>query len=200
MLGRMLTVIKPVAEKALQPVARLLRNVSPNAISLLGLLFPVLFFLCVMDELYALALVVFIFNGVDLLDGMVARASGKVTAFGGFLDSTIDRFADCTVIAAFGFAGLVGWNIVLPLIVASFLISYIRSRTELAAKGQIAAAVGLIERTERLITVFIALLLYMIFPDFALWGLNLAEIAFLILTVLSVYTVGQRVAFAYKHL
>lgn len=196
----MLTTIKPVVEKTLQPVARLLKNVDPNAISLLGLIFPVLFFLCVMNELYWLALVMFVFNGVDLLDGMVARASGKVTAFGGFLDSTIDRFADCAVIAAFGFAGIVGWNIVLPLIVASFMISYIRSRTELAAMGQLKAAVGLIERTERLIAVFLALLLYIIFPDFTLWSLNIAGLVFALLTVLSVYTVGQRVAFAYKHL
>lgn len=196
----MLTTIKPVVEKTLQPVARLLKNVDPNAISLLGLLFPVLFFLCVMNELYWLGLVMFIFNGVDLLDGMVARASGKVTAFGGFLDSTIDRFADCTVIAAFGFAGIVSWNIVLPLIVVSFMISYIRSRTELAAMGQLKAAVGLIERTERLLTVFLALLLFILFPGFTLWGLNVAELAFAILGVLSVYTVGQRVVFAYKHL
>jgi archaetidylinositol phosphate synthase len=197
---RMLTVLKPVVEKALQPVARLLKNVNPNAISLLGLLFPVLFFLCVMHELYALALVVFIFNGVDLLDGMVARATGKVTAFGGFLDSTIDRFADFTVIAAFGFAGIVRWNIIVPLLLVSFLISYIRSRIELAAQGKVTAAVGLVERTERLITVFVALLLYAIFPDITLWSLNLAEIALLILTALSVFTVGQRVMFAYKKL
>lgn len=196
----MLTVIKPVVEKTLQPVARMLQNVNPNAISLLGLLFPVLFFLFVMNEVYALALVAFLFNSVDLLDGMVARASGKVTAFGGFLDSTIDRFADCTVIAAFGFAGIVGWNIIVPLIVISFMISYIRSRTELAAKGQLSAAVGLVERTERLLAVFLALLLYLLFPDAALWGFNVAEIILIMLTALSVYTVGQRVAFAYKHL
>ena len=198
--SNMLTVLKPVVEKALQPVARLLKNVSPNAISLLGLLFPVLFFLCVMHKLYALALVVFIFNGVDLLDGMVARATGKVTAFGGFLDSTIDRFADFTVIAAFGFAGIVGWNVIVPLLLFSFLISYIRSRIELAAQGKISAAVGLVERTERLLTIFVALLLYMIFPHVTLWNLNLAELAMIILTVLSAYTVGQRVQFAYKKL
>jgi len=199
----MLTVLKPAVEKVLQPVARLLKNVDPNAISLLGLLFPVLFFLCVMHKMYALGLVVFIFNGVDLLDGMVARATGKVTAFGGFLDSTIDRFADFTVIAAFGFAHIVSWNIVLPLLMVSFLISYIRSRTELAALGngkKLVASVGIVERTERLLTVFGALLLYLIFPDFTLWSLNLPELAFGLLTILSVYTVGQRVAFAYKNL
>jgi len=196
----MLTILKPVVEKGLQPVGRALIGVNPNVISLLGLIFPVLFFWFVMQEWYAVALVTFVFLAVDLLDGMVARASGRVTPFGGFLDSTIDRFADFTVIAAFGFAGLVRWNVILPLLLLSFLISYIRSRTELAAKGNLSAAVGLVERTERLIVTFLALLLYLLFPDVTLWHLNLAELAFIVLTALSAYTVGQRILFAYKHL
>jgi archaetidylinositol phosphate synthase len=196
----MLTTLKPAVEKALQPVAHALRGASPNTISLLGLLFPVLFFWAVMTGHYVLALIVFVFNGVDLLDGMVARATGKVTAFGGLLDSTIDRFADFVVIAAFGFAGIVSWNIVLPLILASFLISYLRSRAELAAKGNLSMAVGLIERTERLILVFVALLLYMLFPNALAFGQNLAELVFIILATLSIFTIGQRFIFAYKKL
>lgn len=196
----MLTTLKPVVEKTLQPIARLLKDVSPNTLSLLGLLFPVLFFICVIHGQYWWALVVFIFNGVDLLDGMVARANNKVTAFGGFLDSTIDRFADFVVIAAFGFAGIVSWKIVLPLLLASFLISYIRSRIELAANNTIRAAVGIIERTERLIFIFVGLLLYQLFPQATIYGLNLAEASFILLIVLSAVTIWQRVAFAYKNL
>ena len=199
----MLTVFKPAVEKGLEPVARLLKHVSPNTISMFGLVFPVLFFIFVMRGWYALALFVFIFNGLDLLDGMVARATNKVTAFGGFLDSTIDRFADFTVIAALGFAGLVGWNIILPFIMLTYLISYIRSRTELAALSAgntLVASVGLIERTERLVAIFIGLLLYAIFPHVMLWHQNLIGVIFIILIVLSVITVWQRVVFAYKKL
>lgn len=196
----MLTVFKPVIEQPLKPVARLLQHVNPNAISLLGLVFPVLFFWAVMNKHYAWALVVFLFNGVDLLDGMVARLSGKVTAFGGFLDSTIDRVADFTVIAVFGFAGLVGWNVILPLLMFTYLISYMRSRTELAAKGKLVASVGIIERTERLALVFIGLLLYALFPHAQLASQNILTITCLVLIVLSVITVGQRTAFAYQKL
>ncbi len=142
----------------------------------------------------------FLFNAVDLLDGMVARAQNKVSAFGGFLDSTIDRVADFIVIATFGFAGLVRWEIILPLIMFTYLISYIRSRTELAAKGKLVAAVGLVERTERLIFVFIALLLQVLWPATLVSGMNLATWTLLALLILSVYTVGQRVMFAYKKL
>jgi archaetidylinositol phosphate synthase len=196
----MLTVFKPVAEKRLQPVAGLLKNVSPNAISLLGLVFPVLFFLCVIQKLYALGLVVFIFNGVDLLDGMVARMSHKVTAFGGFLDSTIDRFADFTVLAAFGFAYIVHWDVLAPLILLTYLISYMRSRTELAAKGAIVASVGIIERAERLILIFLGLLFYAIFPHARLLHQNIMTWTCLLLIVLSAITVAQRFVFAYQKL
>lgn len=169
-------------------------------ISLLGLIFPVLFFVFVLRQWYWWALLVFIFNGVDMLDGMVARANGKVTPFGGFLDSTIDRFADFTVIAAFGFAHIVSWNIIMPLVLLTYLISYIRSRIELAANNTLTANVGIIERTERLLGIFIGLLLYVLFPHVTLWGQNVMELVCLGLIVLSVITIGQRVAFAYKKL
>jgi len=197
----MLTTLKPYAEKSLKPLAHLLRKMNPNVISLFGLVFPVLFFVCVMHGLYWLALVVFVFNGLDMLDGMVARAQGKVTAFGGFLDSTIDRFADFTVIAVFGFAGLVSWKLLLPLIMLTYLTSYIRSRTELAALSagnKLQASVGIVERTERLIMVFVGLALYAIFPTTQLFGQNLLTVVLAVLTLLSAVTVGQRVAFAYR--
>ena len=196
----MLTVFKPVAEKPLQPIANLLKSVNPNVISMLGLLFPVIFFICILNKLYVLGLFVFIFNLVDLLDGMVARMSGKVTAFGGFLDSTIDRFADFTVIAAFGFAFIVHWDIIAPLIMLTYLISYMRSRTELAAKGKLSASVGIIERTERLILIFVGLLIYALFPKTTLMGQNLMACMCLVLMALSVITVAQRVVFAYQKL
>lgn len=199
-MAGMLSIFKPVAEKTLQPVAKVLRGINPNALSALGLIFPVLFFVLLMNEMYWWALVVFVFNAADMLDGMVARATGRVTAFGGFLDSTIDRFADFTVIAAFAFAGLAEWSLIAPLIMLTYLISYMRSRIELAADNKIKADVGIIERTERLLVIFLSLLLYTIFPTAQLWGQNIIEIACWVLIALSVVTVWQRSAFAYKKL
>lgn len=196
----MLGFLKPVTEKALQPVARPFKNVNPNLITLLGLLFPVLFFIAVVHEMYAAALVAFIFNAVDMLDGIVARSQQKVTAFGGFLDSTVDRFADFTVLVAFGFAGIVQWGIVLTLVMLTYLISYIRSRTELAANGKLVANVGIMERTERLLCVFAGLLLYAIWPHANIHGQNIMSLMFLAITLLSAITVAQRIVFAYKKL
>lgn len=196
----MLTVFKPVAERPLQPVARAFKNVNPNAISTLGVIFPLLFFLLVINHEYTWALVVYIFNWVDLLDGMVARLSKHVTKFGGFLDSTIDRFADFGVLCAFGFAFIVPWDIVVPLLMLSFAISYMRTRIEYMADGKVTASVGIIERTERLVIVFIGLLLYDIFPHVRLWHQNIMTLTMVVLLVLSAITVYQRFVFAYQKL
>ena len=196
----MLSTLKPVAETALRPVAQLLRQVHPNVLTVFGLVFPVLFFVCLMQGWYWWSLLMLILHGADMLDGMVARSQGKVTAFGAFLDSTVDRFADFVVLAAFAFAGLVGWEVVAPLLMLTYLISYIRSRTELAAKGKLTAAVGIIERTERFIAIFCGLLAYAIWPAFTVYGLNLPTLAALVLVLLSTITVYQRIAFAYRKL
>lgn len=196
----MLTVFKPVVEKPLKPIATLLRNVNPNLISMLGLIFPTIFFILVLRHDYAWALFVFIFNAVDMLDGMVARMTGKVTTFGGFLDSTIDRYADFAALSALSFAGIVSWDIVAPLILFSYLISYMRTRIEYMAKGKVTASVGIMERTERLVGIFIALLLFALWPHVILYSHNLAAIVFILLTVLSGITVIQRFVFAYQKL
>jgi len=196
----MLTVLKPHAEKALQPVGRLLRNVNPNAITLFGLITPVLFFVFLVRGWYWWALFAIVLNALDMLDGLVARMSNKVSAFGGLLDSTIDRVADFAIIAAFGFAGLVSWRIILPLLMLTYLISYIRSRTELAAKGNLVASVGIMERTERFIAIFAGLLLFAIFPRVHIMGQNIMSCVFVLLIILSFITVLQRFHFAYKKL
>ncbi len=196
----MLSTFKPALEKPLRPLAHALRNVNPNVITALGLVFPLVFFASLAYGQYAFALLVLALSGLDMLDGMIARENGKVTAFGGFLDSTIDRFADFVTLAAFGFAELVSWEVVLPLLLLTYLISYMRSRTELAAKGKLAANVGVIERGERLALIFLALLLYAIFPATALFGKNILTLAFLLLIALSLVTIAQRLAFAYRKL
>lgn len=196
----MLSVLKPIAEKTLTPVARLLRHVNPNVITLTGIIFPILFFVCLQQQAYGWALLMLVLTATDMLDGLVARSQNKVTAFGGFLDSTVDRFADFVVLVAFGFASIVAWEAVLVLVLLSYLISYIRSRTELAAKGMLVANVGIIERTERLLIVFVGLAAYYLMPDVTLYGHNLMTIAFGLLIFLSAITVGQRVMFAYRKL
>ncbi len=135
-----------------------------------------------------------------MLDGAIARLHKKTTKFGAFLDSTCDRISDGVIITAFGFAHIIRWEIIIPLLITSYLISYIRSRAELAAEKKISLAVGIIERTERLIFIFITLLLYTFLPTFRFSYFNIAELLFLILTALSIVTVYQRIEYARRNL
>ena len=195
----MLSSKKPLVEQFLDPLIKPFANVNPNVLTLLGSIPSLLFFVFVVLHWYSLALVAFCFNFLDFIDGMVARKYNKVTKFGGFLDSTIDRLSDFLIIAAFGFAYLVRFEIVLPVILFSFLVSYVRTRGELN-NPNLFSSVGLIERTERLILLISALIIYLVLPNFTWMSFNSAELVFLLLLILSIYTVFQRITYAYKKL
>jgi phosphatidylglycerophosphate synthase len=195
----MLSTQKPTIEKYLNPLVKYLSKSNPNTLTLLGSIPSLLFFVCILYHWYIWALIVFIGNGFDLLDGMVARKYHKVTPFGGFLDSTMDRVADFLLITAFAFGGIVSWEIVAPLLLFAYLTSYVRSRGELA-NPKVSFAIGLIERPERLVLIFFALLLYILFPTITFIGLNIAEATFVFILILSLYTVIQRITHAYKNL
>lgn len=198
----MLSVIKPQVEKYFEPLAEKLSHVNPSTLTLLGSIPPLLFFVFVINKLYLLAIIAFLGTLLDVIDGMVARKYGKVTNFGGFLDSVLDRLGDFFIITAFSFGGIVRWEIVAPVLLFSFLISYIRAQGGVRNKGDanFSLGVGLIERTERYILVIAALILYMLFPTVALSGFNLAEGVFILLAALSFYTVIQRMLHAYRNL
>jgi CDP-diacylglycerol--glycerol-3-phosphate 3-phosphatidyltransferase len=92
----------------------------------------------------------------DVLDGMVARRTGRTTVFGAFYDSTLDRIADGALLGgiAWFFAtdpahkSLPVLALALLGIVGTFLVSYTRARAE--ALG-IDAKVGVMQRAERIV-------------------------------------------------
>jgi CDP-diacylglycerol--glycerol-3-phosphate 3-phosphatidyltransferase len=133
----------------------------------------------------------------DVLDGTVARRSGRSSTFGAFLDSTLDRVADGAVMG--GLATFYALNpahrsvpmmIVCMLgLIGAFLTSYTRARAE--ALG-IDAKVGLLQRPER-VTLLSA---PQAFFGLALNGWVLGLII-VILTVTAWVTVVQRIVFVY---
>lgn len=111
-------------------------------------------------------------SAFDMLDGAVARATGTSSKFGGFLDSTLDRYSESVV-----FLGVLwyildtsdaktGALLVFIATVGSLMISYARARAE--ALGW-KASVGLVARPERVILLAICLLFKE--PMWALWAL-----------------------------
>lgn len=102
----------------------------------------------------------------DMLDGPLARVSGKTSKFGAFLDSTIDRYSDF-----FLFGGLCvffarisegGWLIItLGILLGTFVISYAKSRAETLGEP---CNVGFFERTERIIALAVGTILWGLLP------------------------------------
>ena len=97
----------------------------------------------------------------DMLDGAVAKASGRVSRRGAFLDSVVDRLSDAAVLAGIiwdAVAAGLGTMTVLAAVVLglSLIVSYIKARAESLG---FACNVGIAERPERVIVLGIALLL-----------------------------------------
>ncbi len=134
----------------------------------------------------------------DVLDGTVARRSNKSSAFGAFLDSTLDRLADGALLS--GLAVFYALNPVhhnVPMVVVclagligAYLTSYIRARAE--ALG-LDAKVGLMQRPERIVLLSAP----QAFFGLALNGWVLGVII-VILTVTAWITVVQRMQFVYR--
>lgn len=194
----MLTPSKKYIEPLLEPLVLRLGHVSPSSITAFGLISPLLFIWALSGWHLLLAFLALLLAPLDMIDGAVARKYKKETAFGAVLDSSVDRVSDSLYISAFGFAGLVRWEIVIPVLVASFTISYLRSRAELAAKKTINMSVGWIERTERIVLIGLAVVAQWLIPGFGLFGFFAAELVFVILLILSLITVFQRTLTAYS--
>ena len=123
---------------------------------------------------------------LDVLDGALARASGKGTPFGAFLDSTLDRISEVLVLGAialvFARDGRT-WALAATIaaIAGSFLVSYTRARAEaLGLRGD----VGLGSRAERVVVISAGLIL-------APWGV--LPWAIVLLAATAWLTVTQRV-------
>lgn len=83
--------LRPVKETLLGPVARVFGRMPPTLLSLLGLLLGLACAALLATQQYALGFLFWFLNRLfDGIDGMVARASGRQTDFGGYLDIVID--------------------------------------------------------------------------------------------------------------
>jgi len=196
----MLSRYKNYFEETLQPVAKSLRFLNPNFLTLIGIIPQALFFYLMRGHNYGWAMVALAFSFIDMLDGMIARLNHQVSAFGGLLDSVFDRIADFLIIWAFYVAGLINLELALVLVVSSFLVSYIRSRGSLASGGQLKFEAGWIERPERIIFLFFVIILQIAFPTAHIGSRSLTSSLIYVLTVLTIFTFFQRLWYAYKKL
>lgn len=172
---------------------------NPSVISILGLVFGLMFFVFMVYQLYIAAFIALFGTVFDAVDGYVARKTGKVSKFGGFLDATLDRIADFLFITAFGYAGLVKWEIVVMALFTTMLVSYTRARAEATFLGNIKFDRGLLQRPGRIFLIGFSLFLFITSSNFLIFGKPMLDMLFLLISILNMLTVSQRVIAVYKN-
>ncbi len=135
-------------------------RLTPNAISLTGLIGNLIAAGLVTQRYFFLAGVAFIVGSVmDTLDGRYSRMSGKGSLFGAFLDSTLDRIEEGIVLAAVaGYFAANGQDFAAAMcvvaVLGSLMVSYTRARAE--ALG-VECKVGLATRPVRVVILSVGL-------------------------------------------
>jgi phosphatidylinositol phosphate synthase len=190
---------------SLTPVVRSLHGlgVTANAVTVIGFLLTVVGASLLATAQPALALAVLLLGTLsDAVDGQLARAAGGATRFGGFLDSTLDRLSDAalaiaavqlgaamsdprSIFASSASAAALYWGGLL-LLVASFLVSYIRAKAESLGES---ASMGIAPREAR-----IAIYLIGVAAWAATGNPQLFAVAVVVAALLATVTVIQRVA------
>jgi CDP-diacylglycerol--glycerol-3-phosphate 3-phosphatidyltransferase len=194
--------VKKGALRVIEPAISLLarNNVSPNAITTVGTLLTV-----AAGVVYATGHIMtagWIMAGTaffDVVDGEVARRTGRCTVFGAFYDSTLDRVGDGALMA--GFTVFYATNplhhnlymMVVSLlgIIGTFLVSYTRARAESLG---IDAKVGVMQRPERIVLLSAPQALFGLF-----WNGWVLIAIIILLTVTAWITAVQRIAFVRRN-
>ncbi len=183
----------PGERRALVRNALIESRLTPNAISMTGLVLNVVAAVLVWQEEFFLGGIAFIVGSVmDTLDGRYSRMSGKGSQFGAFLDSSLDRIEEAIVLTAVAayFASQAMEAAVAATAVAigaSLLVSYTRARAE--ALG-VECKVGIASRAVRVVILSIGLLFA---KGASLGDFELLEPAVYVLAGLSVITTLQRI-------
>jgi len=189
---------RSLASRSVTSLAR--TRVTPNALTATGVTLCLAAAVLVPFEnrnailFYWVGATVFVVGSIlDILDGALARAGGKSTAFGAFLDSTTDRVGEGAMLAAIGLVFARAGNetavvFTVAAVAGSFLVPYVRAKAEaLGLRGD----VGLGSRAERVVLITAGLV-------FAPWGG--LQWAVYVLAVASWVTVLQRVLHVRKQL
>ena len=161
---RLRRIFKPSVKKVAHLLSRV--GLSPNLATITMLSFSIISFILLvfLSNLLLFSLFVFATGFFDGVDGAIAREQKRVTRFGGFFDSLMDRISEFVIFLALL---IYNWNsvlwgifdmkiIILISFFSSIMISYIRARAEVFFKGDF--DIGLMARSERLFYLVITML------------------------------------------
>jgi len=166
-----------------------LSKINPNVLTFLGLVINMVAATFLAVGNFRTAGCVIIFAGLfDMVDGRVARETNRVTRFGAFFDSVLDRYSDIALLVGllvyYGTINRPSYVVLTAIVMAaSVMISYTRSRAENFIPT---CKVGFLERPERIVLLIIGALFDRMAP--VLW----------VIAVLGNLTVVHRMIFTYQ--
>jgi phosphatidylglycerophosphate synthase len=174
-------------DRPLGPFAKRI-SLAPNVITIAGFIITAIAAAVITFNLRVGGLLIIAGGLFDMLDGIIARTNGKSTAFGAFLDSTLDRYSDAFIFIGvawyfFNEGNLTGVLLTAGSLVGALLVSYVRARAEGLA---IQCKLGFMERPERVVLLSFGCITGLLFETIA------------ILFVFSHFTVIQRIAHVYR--
>src|SRR6266542_924771 len=175
------------------PIVDLLARagVTPNMLTVAGVAGNVVAaVLAGSGEFVAAGLLVLAASSLDMLDGALARATGRATRFGSVFDAVMDRVSEAAVL--FGllvYFGDIGrtedQQLTFVAVVASLLVSYIRARAEIVG---VEMREGLFSRAPRVVVLSVGLILE---PYWDVWESSV-HIMLWVLAIMSTFTAAQR--------
>lgn len=139
-------------DKPLMPIFKRL-NVNPNILTIIGFLITTLAAIVIPRNLILGGILILAGGVFDMLDGIVARVNNKVTEFGAFIDSVLDRYSDAFLLFGFSWyffkdGSILGVLLSIGVLVGAMIISYTKARAEGLGKE---CHTGFMERPERII-------------------------------------------------
>lgn len=166
---------RSIARRAAQIFVR--TPITPNMLTLFGLVLNgVVAYLLATENLIAGGLMMIFAGLFDMLDGALAKITNRVSDFGAFLDSVVDRYSEAIVL--FGLLlyyyyrpnsqGLIEIILIYVILVGSMMISYARAR---AGALNIKNEVGIMARPERIVLLALGLVFPTVLLVPALWVL-----------------------------
>jgi CDP-diacylglycerol--glycerol-3-phosphate 3-phosphatidyltransferase len=188
--GRIKKVFEPIA----LGMGRL--GLTPDGLTLIGFGITVVGAALLAAQYWLLGgIVVFVGGVFDMFDGTLARATGKVSPLGAFMDSVFDRWGEAIVYLGIAWGGVLAGSDLVAILTsaalgAAFMVSYTRAKSEglgfTAGIGM--AAVGVMPREIRLVILSIGLI-----AAGATANLTILAAALAIITIGSIITVIQRI-------
>lgn len=183
--------VRNASQPFILPIVKVLANwgIHPHLITIVCFVgFIISSFFIVQGNFLIAGLILSIFAPLDAIDGALARFTNKVSAFGAFLDSVLDRYGEIFVFLGFSWYFLVKGSIsgvILSFlgITGSIMVSYARARAEGVG---IECKVGILTRFERVTLLILSLILDLVF------------LFLIFVTFFSHFTAFQRIWYVFK--